>query len=271
MNAQGRGDEQETESDDFSDSEDEETWIKSFLSRYGNEYFCEVDESYIQDEFNLTGLKKYFHNFEAALSCVLDIEFSSDDESHDESILKAESEFLYGLIHQRYIMTSRGLHDMKNKFVMGHFGRCPRLLCENQKVVPCGEFDEPQQGYVKLFCPKCQDLYYPKSKKHANIDGAFFGTTFPHIFFLNYPECANALTKFYKPTIYGFRVNARARIDGYKAHHPDDADIDARMVQRYVTQKMLEREEEEKQNRTVSTATETNSKVDSEETKQTGK
>ena len=32
----------------------------------------------------------------------------------------------------------------------------------------------------KSYCPKCKDIYKPK-KKCRDIDGAFFGTSFPHI------------------------------------------------------------------------------------------
>jgi hypothetical protein len=41
---------------------------------------------------------------------------------------------------------------------------------------------------VKLFCPKCEDVYYPRSKYHGNLDGAYFGTTFAHLFQLTYPQ-----------------------------------------------------------------------------------
>ena len=33
---------------------------------------------------------------------------------------------------------------------------------------------------IKSYCPKCKDIYKPK-KKCRDIDGAFFGTSFPHI------------------------------------------------------------------------------------------
>ena len=32
----------------------------------------------------------------------------------------------------------------------------------------------------KVYCPKCEDVYIPK-KKCADVDGAYFGCSFPHI------------------------------------------------------------------------------------------
>ena len=46
------------EDDNSSDtvSEADETWISWFVGLRGNHYFCEVDEEFIQDNFNLSGL-----------------------------------------------------------------------------------------------------------------------------------------------------------------------------------------------------------------------
>lgn len=46
----------------------------------------------------------------------------------------------------------------------------------------------PGQSTVKVFCPRCEDVYYPRSDFQCAIDGAFFGTTLPHLLLLTYPQ-----------------------------------------------------------------------------------
>lgn len=77
---------------------------------------------------------------------------------------------------------------------------------------------------VKIFCPKCQCVYHPppirsRSSSHhgagaAGVDGAAFGTTFPHLFLMTFsnlvpdPLPPNSA---YVPRVFGFRVHMSAR------------------------------------------------------------
>lgn len=47
-------------------------WISWFLSAKGNEYFCEVEEDYILDRFNLTGLNNECTHYSQALDLITD-------------------------------------------------------------------------------------------------------------------------------------------------------------------------------------------------------
>ncbi|KAJ9102444.1 hypothetical protein QFC21_002844 [Naganishia friedmannii] len=195
------------------------TWITWFTTLPGHDYYCEVEESYIEDDFNLTGLSAQVPFWKEALEMVLDV----------------EPELLYGLVHQRYIITKAGLQAMSTY------------------VLPCGRSDQPGLDTVKLYCPNCNDIYTPPSSKYQNVDGAFFGTSFPTLFFQTYPEFLSVpfkwhdnadkpsgsdlmdptasdykaatfprnpnphggtrapVGKVYEPKIYGFKVSERAR------------------------------------------------------------
>lgn len=94
---------------------------------------------------------------------------------------------LYGLIHARYILTNRGMHAMYEKYRSAAFGRCPHVFCQGQPVLPVGLSDLPRNFTVNVFCPRCHGLFFPKSTRQANIDGAYFGTTFPHLYLMTHP------------------------------------------------------------------------------------
>lgn len=87
---------------------------------------------------------------------------------------------LYGLIHARYITTPEGLAIMRERYLAGRFGNCPRVMCEKQNVLPIAISEDLKIARVKVYCPRCKDIYSPK-KKSADADGAYFGTSFPHL------------------------------------------------------------------------------------------
>ncbi|OZJ02600.1 Casein kinase II subunit beta-2 [Bifiguratus adelaidae] len=194
-----------------SDSDYTKYWIDWFLNTKGNEYFCEVDEEYILDRFNLTGLNTEVREYQQALDLITDsLEDDLDDEMREQ--VEKSARHLYGLIHARFIITSRGLAKMLEKYKKADFGRCPRVLCQNQPLFPVGLSDVSYTKTVKLYCPRCEDIYNPKSSRHAAIDGAYFGSSFPHMLFQVYPNLVPAKgTDRYVPRIFGFKIHEIAK------------------------------------------------------------
>ena len=98
-------------------------------------------------------------------------------------------------IFSRYIVTNRGMHAMYEKYRTAAFGRCPCVFCQGQPVLPVGLSDLPRNYTVNVFCPRCHGLYFPKSTRQANIDGAYFGTTFPHLYLMTHPVSRSPVVK----------------------------------------------------------------------------
>lgn len=208
--------------EDSSASGHDEPWIQWFCGLKGHEMFCEVERSYIEDGFNLYGLRACVSNFSDCLDLILD-RIGPDDS--DDSHLTQSACTLYGLIHARYIITAHGLDAMYNKYAAKEFGTCPLVQCAGQPVLPVGLKDEMGADTVKIYCPKCQCVYHPppvrsRSSSHHNstgaagVDGAAFGTTFPHLFLMTFsnlvPDRLPAASA-YVPRVFGFRVHVSAR------------------------------------------------------------
>lgn len=221
-----------------SSSQSPDSWIGTFCNLVGHEYFAEVSEDFIEDDFNLTGLQAQVPMYKDALEMILDVEpsetnssaLSEEEEeeeeeeddgilgdeldeppanqnggsrrqsgisangrrhgrtSSDTSVIESSAELLYGLIHARYITSRPGIQQMMEKYELSHFGYCPRVYCNGSKVLPVGLTDTPGQQTVKLFCSSCLDVFTPPNSRFQAVDGAFFGTTFPCLFFMSYPE-----------------------------------------------------------------------------------
>ncbi|KAJ0236802.1 Casein kinase II subunit beta-2 [Hirschfeldia incana] len=205
-------DDTDSEESEVSGSEGEEdtSWISWFCNLRGNEFFCEVDDDYIQDDFNLCGLNHQVPYYDYALDLILDVDFSQGERFTDEQneLVESAAEMLYGMIHARYILTSKGLASMLDKYKNYDFGRCPRVYCCGQPCLPVGQSDIPRSSTVKIYCPKCEDVYYPRSKYQGNIDGAYFGTTFPHLFLMTYGHLKpQKAAQSYVPRVFGFKLH----------------------------------------------------------------
>ncbi|CAO0789298.1 unnamed protein product [Mucor circinelloides] len=241
-----------------------QSWISWFCSLSGHEYYVEVPEDFIDDDFNLTGLSSVVPYYTQALETILDMEcgeffdeeeeeeeeeeeqkdqredeyeltqienyynnnnantddddfWKEDDTTHkrlkaqDPRIVEPYAFMLYGLIHQRYLLTRNGLRLMAERYSNSQFGTCPRYYCNDSPVLPMGQFDETGRESVHLYCPRCLDIYTPPGSIHRCVDGAHFGSTYCQLLFLTYPELVpSPNSHIYQPRIFGFRINPKS-------------------------------------------------------------
>ena len=91
-------------------------------------------------------------------------------------------------------------------------------MCGSQPLLPTGMSDVPNVQSVKLFCGKCEDLYNPKSSRHASIDGAYFGTSFQNILYQVHPTLIPQKSiERYQPRVFGFKVHAAAALERWQS------------------------------------------------------
>lgn len=192
-------------SESTSSDSDEPNWIQWFCGLTGNEFFAEVEDEWIMDRFNLTGLNEIVPHCKEALDVILDVEITNEEETENG---ETYAPLLYGLIHARYILTHKGMQQMWCKFNAAQFGVCPRVSCNNQNVLPTALTDIPREHVVKLFCPRCREIYNSRSLRHRHLDGAFWGTTFCHLLLMTYLNEFDVKTSpSYTPRIFGFKIN----------------------------------------------------------------
>ncbi|KAL2340275.1 hypothetical protein Fmac_008215 [Flemingia macrophylla] len=74
--------------------------------------------------------------YDYALDLILDVESSHGDMFMEEQneLIKSTVEMLYGMIHAQYVLTSKGMAVMLDKYKNYDFGRWPKVYCSKQ---PC--------------------------------------------------------------------------------------------------------------------------------------
>ncbi|CAE8632471.1 unnamed protein product [Polarella glacialis] len=206
------------ESDDEEEFSADSGWIPWFCGLKGHELFAEVEEEYVRDNFNLYGLRQRFQFYDHALEMILSSEAPDDDDLADSEFLEIyqDASDLYGLIHARYIVSPRGLQVMREKYLKGTLGTCPRVLCDRQHVLPIGLSEDLRAAQVKIFCPRCEQVYSVKSK-YKELDGACFGTSFPQIFLQSYPSLVPLEpARPFVPRVFGFKLHKQKSLITWK-------------------------------------------------------
>lgn len=200
--------EESSENTSMSYDDQESTWIEWFCKLKGNEFFIEVDEDYAQDDFNLTGLSQVVPYYDDALSIILDEDEQDNVPEEDQAMIETACQMLYGLIHARFILTTRGIQTLYERYISGAYGLCWNEACCSEKkyVLPIGS-DVVGQGGTNVFCPSCGECYVPRNAKLAQLDGAYFGSSAAHMLVLQYINSVEPNSTLpYTPLLYGFRI-----------------------------------------------------------------
>jgi casein kinase II subunit beta len=198
--------------DDVDSSEDDTPFAEQILARENHKFLCQVDDSYLRDNFNLEGLKKYVPYYKHCLSLLRDLRplreimdglRAQTSSSATEALVLSCTHLLYGMIHQRFICSFHCLNTMKTKYKSADWGICPNLACTRvnlrslcpqmgrnssshgpltwdygMAVLPFGPSQAPHRYGSFLYCPHCCEVYWPSDKKLAAIDSAYFSRTF---------------------------------------------------------------------------------------------
>ena len=84
---------------------------------------------------------------------------------------------------------AEGEHSQGERHV-GHRSMLPSWICTSQCLVRCGMSVSTKpftySPRLQVYCPRCKDIFYPRSSSNGRIDGAYFTTTVPALFLFIY-------------------------------------------------------------------------------------
>jgi casein kinase II subunit beta len=197
------------------------SWVDWFLRDPRSRYFAKVAPSYLLDNFNFFGLRSKTRDSQQTFRCALDLirgPYLPPDRRPAEWTPDVDrcAVRLYGLIHARYLLTSSALAQMHDKYTRGEFPRCPRTHCDGQVCLPYGPSDEFGVSALRIFCPRCKEVYAADDQNFETIDGGFFGSSWIHLFLQKY-EAVVPHGEIKRPVI---------RLFGFKIADEDESDDD---------------------------------------------
>ena len=198
-------------------TENRSNWAKIFIKRLASASedgvappILEVPYSYLEDNFNFQGVSSLLPYKNHCKLKLLNYETRSEGADRADFDLLVQK--YYFLCHARFVRTYAALVVIRERFLAAKFGVCPRKLCKDAPLLPCGESDSINRSTLLFFCDSCGEVYNSSSSVSKLIDGVAFGPSFPHLFFLQFPEL-----KF-----KGEKVNFIRKINGYPLESEDE-------------------------------------------------
>ena len=229
-------------------------WVRKFLASCHRDVLLPVPKDYCLDNFNLVqlppiverigvqamtandslptiGNTKSFPIYREALRLIVQEEPLPE---HIPEFIQRAARALYLLIHQRYVLSPRGLDMIRRRFLLKGrqhvdpiFGRCPRRTCAGMPLLPFAQTDniEPLdhaavddlssnmsgvalEYRAQRFCASCGEVFYHWDSK---IDGAAWGSSFCHLFLMIFSKDVFGDWKQRRPLhdarVFGFRLH----------------------------------------------------------------
>ncbi|EAY10346.1 Casein kinase II regulatory subunit family protein [Trichomonas vaginalis G3] len=198
-------------------SENDMRWIDHILTSDNYKYFVRIDDEFAFNSFNLFGIRKYVTHFPEAYELIRSSVRSSLQNGKIPEEIEKDAIIVYGLLQARFLLTKPGWEQMMSKYREKEFQTCPRVYCKNCVCLPYGVSEEYGVAKMKMFCPNCCDIYNVEDPNLSQIDGAFFGPNWVHMFMQKYPEIVpRESQRVYVPRVFGFRI-----------YHESDAEDDS--------------------------------------------
>jgi hypothetical protein len=198
-------------------------WVRQFLASCPRDVLLPVPKDYILDNFNLAQLAPVVEKISSLQNNAESLDPSGrtstsqsqsqhpiyrqalklilQEEPYDPvtipDTVQCAAKVLYLLVHQRYVLSPRGLDTVRRRFLLKQqpsqassvdpiFGQCPRVVCRGMPLLPFGDSDNfqvhgGQDERAKRYCPSCGEGFYHWDSK---VDGCAWGTSFCHLFVL---------------------------------------------------------------------------------------
>ena len=203
-------------------------WIRKHLSTMDHNFYSLIPEVFYLNTQIVSHLNRHFSEKDMKYfkTCFTVLSGSSNKvPSYAAEEIQRSVKVMHDIVHGRYIVSEDGLETVREKHVRGVYGKCPRLHCEENSLLPLGMDDVPSISHTQCFCAKCRDVY--RTPLHISIDSVAFGSSLPHLFLEQYPDlCPTKPDLVYVPKIFGFKIHPSSPVLRAYENIPESDTVD---------------------------------------------